>query len=136
MTARKLIAEVAVVAGWLVLHLAPAAGRWDYSAVAHDVAFVCSSILLAQDSFKPENQGVPGEYWSFGHLAIIQIKCYPGRSLETLILTAVSIWGRLPLGTQSRTHTSIQSTTACTLGACRRNCSPSIRTRITFFLFR
>jgi len=82
MAAREFIAETAVVDGGLLV-LPPAC--WDHSAVADDVAFVCSTTQSAQHSSKPENQGIPGEYRSFGHLAFIQIKCYASRSLETLI---------------------------------------------------
>ena len=100
MTARGLvIVEVAVVDGErLVPPIAFAVGRWHYSAAAHGVAFVYSSTQSARDSFKPETPGVPRKYRPFGHLAFIQIKSYTGRSLKTLIPTAVSIWGRLASG--------------------------------------
>ena len=82
MAARKFIAETAVVDGGLFV-LPPAC--WDHSAVVDDVAFVCSTTRSAQHYSKPEDQGIPGEYRPFRHLAFIQIKCYASRSLETLV---------------------------------------------------
>ena len=138
MPAREFLTEVALLVGRsLVLPFEPAAGCLCYSVVEHVVVFGClQNTLSAQDSFQTGTRDLPREYRSFWHLAFIQIKSYAGRSLKALILIAISIRGVFGSGTRFIIPTSIQSTTACTLGICSKNCSPSIRTRITFFLFR